>query len=91
MCILKPEIRCCNAEQARKAMAPVLAMWSLALQTGKKGIVGDFEGLKFSGELGTTVATWLTKGWTGEISEKRADASQPGAEWGCGSGSSHWH
>jgi hypothetical protein len=46
-----------------------------------------------SSEVGTTVAAWLTKDWTGEISDNHAEAPQPGAEWACGglSGSSHWH
>ena len=61
-------------------------MWPLAL-LDEKGSIGNFEEPKLSGGHGTTAATWLTNDWTGEISEKRADASQPGAEWACGSGS----
>jgi len=38
------------------------------------------------GGLGTTVAMCLTKDWTGEISKKHADASQPRAEWACEGG-----
>jgi hypothetical protein len=46
----------------------------------KKDSIGNFEEPKLSGVPGTTVATRLTKDCTGRSPEKRADASQPGAE-----------